>query len=66
MKTNTLKIFALATLMIFLGAGVSLSDDRKGDKGKGGHGYDHKDRDRDDYRKGHGKDDYRHYPGYRS
>ena len=66
MKTNILKIFAIATLMIFLGAGVSLADGWKNESGKRGHDYGHKDRSKDDYRKDHGREDYRHYHGYRS
>jgi hypothetical protein len=41
MKTNILKIFAIATLMIFFGAGVSLADDWKGDGGRRGYAYGH-------------------------
>jgi hypothetical protein len=41
MKTNILKIFAIATLMIFLGAGVSFADGWKGDRGKQGYAYGH-------------------------
>jgi hypothetical protein len=65
LKTKIIKIFAIATLMIFLGAGVSLADDRKGDNGKRGHSYSHKDRGKDHDRKGYDRDDYRHYHGYR-
>ena len=50
MKSNFLKILAIATLMIFLGAGVSLADGWKGDRGKHGNAYGH-------YKQG----DYRHY-----
>jgi hypothetical protein len=39
MKTNILKIFVIITLMIFIGAGVSLADGCKGDNGKRGHAY---------------------------
>ena len=39
MKSNFLKIFAITTLMIFFGAGVSLADGWKGDNGKRGHAY---------------------------
>jgi hypothetical protein len=39
MKSNFLKIFAITTLMIFIGAGVSLADGWKGDNGKRGHAY---------------------------
>lgn len=41
MKADTLKIFAIAALMIFLGAGVSLADGWKGDHGKRGYAYGH-------------------------
>jgi len=41
MKSNFLKILAIATLMIFLGAGVSLADGWKGDRGKHGNAYGH-------------------------
>jgi hypothetical protein len=41
MKSNIMKIFAIATLMIFLGAGVSLADGWKGDRGKHGNAYGH-------------------------
>jgi len=41
MKINILKIFAIAALMIFLGAGVSLADGWKGDGGKRGYAYGH-------------------------
>jgi hypothetical protein len=41
MKTNILKIFAIVTLMIFVGAGVSLADGWKGDGGKRGYAYGH-------------------------
>ena len=41
MKTNILKIFAIATLMIFLGAGVSLADGWKNESGKRGYAYGH-------------------------
>ena len=50
MKSNFSKILAIATLMIFLGAGVSLADGWKGDRGKHGNAYGH-------YKQG----DYRHY-----
>jgi hypothetical protein len=39
MKTNLLKILVITTLMIFFGAGVSLADGWKGDRGKHGHAY---------------------------
>ena len=41
MKTNMLKIFAIATLMIIFGAGVSLADGWKGDGGRRGYAYGH-------------------------
>jgi hypothetical protein len=41
MKSNIMKIFAITTLMIFLGAGVSLADGWKGDRGKHGNAYGH-------------------------
>jgi hypothetical protein len=41
MKSNFLKICSIATLMIFLGAGVSLADGWKGDRGKHGNAYGH-------------------------
>ena len=41
MKSNIMKIFAIAALMIFLGAGVSLADGWKGDRGKHGNAYGH-------------------------
>ena len=41
MKSNLLKIFAIITLMIFIGAGVSLADGWKGDGGKRGYAYGH-------------------------
>ena len=36
MKINFLKILAIAALMIFIGAGVSLADGWKGDRGQSG------------------------------
>jgi hypothetical protein len=36
-----MKIFAIAALVIFLGAGVSLADGWKGDRGKHGNAYGH-------------------------
>lgn len=53
MKADTLKIFAIAALMIFLGAGVSLADGWKGDHGKRGYAYGH-------YKHG-GHPHYHHY-----
>jgi hypothetical protein len=41
MKTNVLKIFAIATLMVFIGTGVSMADGWKGENGKRGHAYGH-------------------------
>ena len=41
MKINLMKIFAIATLMIFLGAGVSLADGWKNESGKRGYAYGH-------------------------
>jgi len=40
-KTNIMKIFAIATLMIFIGAGVSMADGWKGNGGNRGHAYGH-------------------------
>ena len=39
MKSNIMKIFAIAALMIFIGSGVSLADDDRGHYR--GHGYGH-------------------------
>ena len=41
MKSNLMKIFVIATLMIFFGAGVSFADGWKGDHGKHGNAYGH-------------------------
>ena len=41
MKINALKILLIATLMIFLGAGVSLAGGWKGDCGPRGNSYGH-------------------------
>jgi hypothetical protein len=41
MKTNILKILAIATIGILVGAGVSLADGWKGDGGPRGHAYGH-------------------------
>ena len=41
MKSNLMKILAIVTLMIFLGAGVSLADGWKGDRDKHGNAYGH-------------------------
>jgi hypothetical protein len=41
MKTNILKILSIVTLMIFLGAGVSLADGWKNESGKRGYAYGH-------------------------
>jgi hypothetical protein len=40
-KTNILKIFAIATLMIFIGTGVSFADGWKGERGKHDYAYGH-------------------------
>ena len=53
MKTNILKILSIATIMIFLGAGVSLADGWKNENGKRGHAYGHCK-----------KTEYRHYHHY--
>jgi hypothetical protein len=53
MKNNILKILAIATIMIFFGAGVSLADGWKGDHGKRGTAYGH-----------YKKTEYRHYHHY--
>ena len=41
MKPNILKIFAIATLMVFVGAGVSMADGWKNESGKRGNAYGH-------------------------
>ena len=41
MKSNIMKILVITALMIFLGAGVSLADGWKGDRGKHGNAYGH-------------------------
>lgn len=41
MKNNLLKIFAIATLLIFFGTGLSLADGWKNESGKRGHAYGH-------------------------
>lgn len=41
MKSNLMKIFVIATLVIFFGAGVSFADGWKGDRGKHGNAYGH-------------------------
>ena len=41
MKSNLMKIFAIATLMILIGAGVSLAGGWRGDCGPHGHAYGH-------------------------
>ena len=41
MKTNILKILAIAALMMFIGTGVSLADGWKHESGKRGHAYGH-------------------------
>jgi len=40
-KTNILKIFTIAALMIFIGTGLSFADGWKADNGKPGHAYGH-------------------------
>jgi len=40
-KTNILKIFVIATLMVFVGAGVSMADGWKNESGKHGNAYGH-------------------------
>ena len=41
MKNNTLKILSIATLVIFVGAGVSLAGGWKAEGGKRGYAYGH-------------------------
>ncbi|TFG40957.1 MAG: hypothetical protein E4H48_06820 [Syntrophobacterales bacterium] len=41
MKTNIMKIFAVATFMVFVGAGVSMADGWKENGGNRGHAYGH-------------------------
>ena len=41
MKTNILKIFVIATLMVFIGTGVSMADGWKGENDKRGNAYGH-------------------------
>ena len=41
MKTNILKIFVIATLMVFIGTGVSMADGWKGESDKRGNAYGH-------------------------
>jgi hypothetical protein len=41
MKTNIMKILAIAIIMTFVGVGVSLADGWKGDGGQRGHAYGH-------------------------
>jgi hypothetical protein len=41
MKTNILKIFAITTLMIFIGTGVSMADGWRGESGNRGYAYGH-------------------------
>lgn len=53
MKNNILKIFAIATFMVFIGAGVSMADGWNENGGNRGHAY------------GHYKErEYRHYQYY--
>jgi hypothetical protein len=40
-KTNILKIFVIAALMVFIGAGVSMADGWKNESGKHGNAYGH-------------------------
>jgi len=57
-------VLAMSAFMLFIFANVSFAKDY--DKGRG-HGSDHQDRGKDDYRNDHGGhgDDYRNHPGYR-
>jgi len=41
MKSNILRIFAIAILVIFVGAGVSMADGWKNESGKRGNAYGH-------------------------
>jgi hypothetical protein len=41
MKSNSKKILAITTIMIFLGAGVSMADGWKNEGGQRGHAYGH-------------------------
>lgn len=41
MKTNIIKILAIATLMIFIGTGVSMADGWRENRGNSGHAYGH-------------------------
>jgi hypothetical protein len=41
MKSNIMKIFAIITLMIFIGTGVSFADGWENKSGKRGHRYGH-------------------------
>ena len=41
MKTNIMKIFAIATFMVFIGAGVSMADGWNENGGNRGHAYGH-------------------------
>jgi hypothetical protein len=54
MKTNILKILTIATLMMFIGTGVSLANGWKHESGKPSHAYGH-------YQQG-GYPHYHHYP----
>lgn len=53
MKTNTLKILMIATLMVFIGSGVSFADGWKHAGGQPGYAYGHY--------KQNGHRDYRYY-----
>jgi hypothetical protein len=52
-KTNIMKIFAIATLMIFIGSGVSMAGRWRENGGNRGHAYGH-------YKQG----EYQHYQYY--
>lgn len=41
MKSNILKILVIATLIVFIGAGVSMADGWKNESGKRGNAYGH-------------------------
>jgi NAD-dependent SIR2 family protein deacetylase len=41
MKSNFLKIFAITSIMVFIGAGVSLADGLKDESGHRNHAYGH-------------------------
>jgi hypothetical protein len=52
-RTNILKIFAISTLMIFIGFGISMADGGKENDGNRGHAYGH-----------YQEREYRHYKNY--